>query len=206
MPSQLTFGVNDAGFVVLGLNDYNYSKNDVVMKLLREYKKVQFDNNFDTSVDWLPDGITDIHFGRNFNKRIENIPSTVKRIRIGTYNNVNIANFNQPLDYLPSGLEELTIKFCNYFNHPLDNLPPGLNNLYLTSHAFNYPINNLPNNLEYLTISHFDYNNTFSLPSSLKSITISEYKCNVENLNEPEYNGLRNLQNNHPNTEFIYKF
>ena len=34
MPSSLIFGMNDAGFVVLGLNNYDYSNNNTVMNLL----------------------------------------------------------------------------------------------------------------------------------------------------------------------------
>ena len=199
MPPSLIFGMNDAGFVVLGLNNYDYSNNNTVMNLLNTYKKVQFDNQFNSRISWLPEGITDINLGMNFDKPLENLPSTVKRINVG------YASFNQPLDYLPNGLEEFTINFGLLFNQSLDNLPPTLKKINIISTVFYYPINNLPSNLEYINISKFDYNNTISLPSQLKQIHILEYKSNVENLDKPEYNGLRQLKNNYPQVEFIFK-
>jgi len=204
MPSSLIFGLNDEGFIVLGLNDYDYSNNTTVMNLLNTYKKVQFDNQFNSGISWLPEGITDINLGMNFSKPLENLPSTVKRIKIAKYNEIGYSSFNQPLDNLPNGLEEFTIQFALVFNQSLDNLPPTLKKINIISSLFNYPINNLPDNLEYINISKFDYNNTISLPSQLKSIKIFEYKCHVENLDKLEYNSIRTLQNNYPHVEFIY--
>jgi len=205
MQSSLIFGVNDADFVILGLNDYNYSNNTTVMNLLNTYKKVQFDNQFNSGISWLPEGITDINLGMNFSKPLENLPSTVKRIKIAKYNEIGYSSFNQPLDNLPNGLEEFTLHFGLLFNQSLDNLPPTLKKINIISSLFNYPINNLPDNLEYINISKFDYNNTISLPSQLKHIHILEYKCNVENLDKLEYTGLRQLKNNYPQVEFIFK-
>lgn len=205
MPSSLIFGLNDADFVILGINDYDYSNNTTVMNLLNTYKKVQFDNQFNSEISWLPEGITDINLGMNFNKPLENLPSTVKRIKIAKYNEIGYSSFNQPLDNLPNGLEEFKIHFGLLFNQSLDNLPPTLKKINIVSTVFDYPINNLPSNLEYIKLCKFDYNNTISLPSQLKQIHILEYKSNVENLDKPEYNGLRELKNNYPHVEFIYK-
>lgn len=203
--SDLVFGVNDNGFVVLGKNDYDYFNDTTVMNLLKNYKKVQFDNSYNSNIDWLPEGITDVNLGMNFNQPLDNLPHTVKRIRNSKYNNVGLCGFNQSLDFLPIGLEELIIEFSIVFNHPINNLPPGLKKLHLYSQEFNNTLNNLPDSLEYIYIRTFDYNNTQKLPSQLKTIKIVEYRRNVEDLTNMEYQGLRTLQNNYPNVEFIYK-
>ena len=206
MPSpSLIFGVNDLGFVVLDLNNYDYSNDNIVMNLLREYKKVQFADRFNSRIDWLPEGITEIGLGMNFNQPLENLPSTTKKITIAKYSDIGQSIFNQPLEYLPEGLEEFYIKFGIAFNQPLHNLPSSLKKLYIFSQAFTNNINHLPDGLEYLYIRSFDYNNTFTLPANLKTIEICEYKCSVESLNNLEYNGLRQLQNKYPEVQFIYK-
>lgn len=201
---QLIFGVNETGFVVLDMNNYDYCKDSTVMNLLMEYKKVQFADTFNSRIDWLPEGITDIGLGMNFNQPLENLPSTVKRIIIGKYNDVGLSLFNQSLDYLPFGLEELYIKFGSKFNKPLNNLPHSLKILHLYSH-FTYSINNFPDSLEYLNIRNFDYNLTFTLPTNLKTIAICEYDTNVKNKDNLEYEGLRELQKNYPQVQFIFK-
>lgn len=210
---ELIFGLNELGFVVLGMNDYNYSNDNTVIELLKQYKKVVFDNQFNSNIDWLPEGITDLHLGMHFNQPFNNLPSTIKRISIKKNNDVGYTNFNQPLDYLPPGLEELVISFNKEFNHPLNNLPPGLKKLLLIGYNYRQPINNLPDSLEEINIKQFDYENTHKLPANLKFIKISENRNNIINeansLNNPVNNSfpLRNLitlQNNHLSVKFIY--
>ena len=204
MPSSvLVFGVNDNDFVVLGKNNYNYTCNVNVMNLLKEYKKVQFENQYNSTLDWLPEGITDINLGMQFNQPLENLPSTIKRITI-VNNNGGYVYFNQPLEYLPNGLEEFSITFGKTFNQQLDNLPTSLKYLQIYSLEFIQNLNNLSDSIETIRIRTFDYNNTYKLPSNLKSIHIYEHKSNVDDLNKLEYTNLRALQNNHPNIEFIY--
>jgi hypothetical protein len=203
MPVELIFGVNDNNFVVLGKNNYNYNNNDSVIKLLKEYKKVQFDNNFNSNIDWLPNGITDISLGMAFNQPLENLPFTTKRIKIRNYN-IGYVYFNQPIDNLPNSLEEFTIEHGIKFNQQLDNLPTNLKYLHITSLELMQSINNLPNSLEQICFLKFNYENTYKLPLNLQKISIYEYKCHIDDLNKLEYTGLRELQNNFPNIEFIY--
>lgn len=210
---ELIFGLNEFGFVVLGMNDYNYSNDNTVIELLKQYKKVVFDNQFNSNIDWLPEGITDLHLGMHFNQPFNNLPSTIKRISIKKNNDVGYTNFNQPLDYLPPGVEELVISFNKEFNHPLNNLPPGLKKLLLIGYNYRQPINNLPDSLEEINIKQFDYENTHKLPANLKFIKISENRNNIINeansVNNPVKNSLPlqnliTLQNNHPSVKFIY--
>jgi hypothetical protein len=138
MPVELLFGVNESGFVVLSKNNYDYSENTMVINLLREYKKVQFENKFNSRIDWLPEGITDLHLGTEFNQPIDNLPHTIKRICIMPYNNIDYTKFNQTIDNLPVGLEELSIVLNKSFDKPLDNLPSGLKKICLHMILFYY--------------------------------------------------------------------
>jgi hypothetical protein len=212
---ELIFGLNELGFVILGMNDYNYSNDNTVIELLKQYKKVVFDNQFNSNIDWLPEGITDLHLGMHFNQPFNNLPSTIKRICIKKNNDVGYTYFNQPLDYLPPGLEELLISFNKEFNYPLNNLPPGIKKLFLIGYNYKQPINNLPDSLEEINIKQFDYENTHKLPVNLKIIKISENRNNIINeansvnnhlpLNNPKpLQNLITLQNNHPSVKFIY--
>lgn len=201
---KLLYGVNEKDFVILTKNDYDYSKNNNVMKLLNEYKKVLFDDNFNSRIDWLPEGITDIYLGSDFNQPLENLPSTVKSIKIRNYNEKGSPynKFNQLLDYLPIGLETLYIWFNEEFNYPLDNLPPGLKYFVLFSNKFTQPLNNLPDSIEIIQISTFNYTNTKKLPANLKSINITEpYNSNYC----MKYNILEDLEKKYPNAKFTYR-
>lgn len=208
--SNLIFGLNDRGFVILGMNNYNYSNDNMVIELLKQYKKVIFDNNFNSRIDWMPEGITDLQLGMNFNQPLNNLPSTIKRIVIRKNNDVGYTKFNQPIDYLPPGLEELYIHFNQEFNHPLYNLPTGLKKLFLNAFTYKQPINNLSDSIEEITIKQFDYENTYKLPANLKIIKISETKSHMENeniLNLDSFQSLRHLkrlQNTYQNVKFIY--
>jgi hypothetical protein len=211
--SNLVFGLNENGFVILGMNNYEYGNDNMVIELLKHYKKVIFDNNFNSRIDWLPEGITDLQLGMNFNQPLENLPSTIKRITIRKINDVGYTKFNQQLDYLPPGLEEIYIHFNQEFNYPLNNLPIGLKKLFLIGYNYKQPINNLPNSLEEITIKQFDYENTHKLPRNLKLINISIKKSIIlEQVNQVNqvytvsnsFTNLITLQNNFPNVKFCY--
>jgi hypothetical protein len=202
MSEKLLFGVNNAGFVILGTNDYEYSNDNMVLELLNKYKKVIFDNSFNSAIDWLPEGITDIYLGIHFNQPLANLPSTTKTIKI-TYDEHNYNTFNQPLDYLPPGLERLEIWFNSKYNYPLNNLPIGLKKFILFANNFTHSINNLPDSIETIQISTFDYVNTLKLPSNLKSINIIETCKNNKVWNK--YHLLTNLEKKYPNAKFTYR-
>lgn len=171
--NKLIYGVNLKGFVVLGLSDYNYAADETVMSLIRNLKKVQIDDFFDAELSFLPDGITDLNIGANFNKSLDNLPSTLKHLRINKYSEVGYNIFNQPLDYLPHGLETLFIGFNNVFNQTLDNLPSTLKKLSIHNYIFIDDINNLPDSIEELKIFIFVYDKTYKLPKNLKKMYIN---------------------------------
>ena len=63
---------------------------------------------------------------------------------IGHYSKIKLGwNFNQPLDFLPQGLKELTIINPNY-SHDLLNLPQGLKKIKI-SQNYKGQIVQLPN-------------------------------------------------------------
>lgn len=205
-PIDLIFGINSDYYVVLDKNNYDYRNDKLVMKLLKQYKKIQFGNNYNSTVDWIPHGITDINFGLQFNKPLENLPLTIKNITFQQYGSIGYILFNQPLDYLPYGLETLTMKFGLDFNYPLNNLPQTLKMLSICCGKFYQPLNNLPQTLEVLYMRNFDYNNTYYLPQNLKVFEICEYECNINDTNDFKTLGIRNLRKNYPNVKFNFKY
>ncbi len=62
-------------------------------------------------------------------------------------------DFNEPLDNLPEGIEEIHFANLSIFNHRLDNLPQSLKLLKLGS-SYNQPLDFLPAGLETLIISY----------------------------------------------------
>lgn len=209
--AQLVFGVNELGFVVLGMNDYDYCNDNTVITLLKQYKKVIFDDNFNSNIDWLPEGIIEVHLGKNFNQLLNNLPSTVKIIIIKQINGIGYTKFNQKIDNLPQDLEELYLYFNKEFNHTLTNLPIKLKKFLLHGYNYKETLNSIPNSLEEIIIKQFDYKNTYELPLNLKIITISEKQTYIENLNgntdnniENTYQHLKRLENKYPNIKFNY--
>lgn len=98
-------------------------------------------------------------------------------------------NFNAPLDFLPDGVEELTLG--TNFNQPLANLPSSIKKIvfegdgyYNSSTKFSQPLDYLPFGLEELRIC-IDGKNTVigsGLPASLKKLEILGYYGNIENI------------------------
>lgn len=198
---ELIYGLDSNNFVVLGSNTYEY-KNDIrIIEMIKTYKKVAFDDDFNSSVDFLPDGVEEIILGAIFNKPIENLPQTLKKLVIKKYNGIGQALFNQSLEHLPSGLETLELDYCNFYGHTngsycsntilnsLNNLPPNLKNLKLQTNNRNLNINNIPDTVENLYLKEFNY--IIKLPKNLK---IFDVYCNdtdklnyIQNNIKPEY-------------------
>ena len=200
--NEMIYGLNDLQFVVLEHNTYKYSTDTKIISLLKDYAKVQFDNRYNSNIDWLPEGITDLHIGTMFNKPLDNLPSTIKSIIIQKYNDIGYTMFNNSLDNLPPSLECLKIYYNTKFNLPLYNLPKNLKYLHLQCLQYTHPINNLPDSLEYISIKCFDYNNTHILPKNLKIFKL--LVCENEFINNVVYDNFKILQQQHPHISFIY--
>lgn len=199
MPSEfenIYYAVNKNGYILLDDNDYDYSQDTLVIELIKKYKKVVLGDSINKSMDFLPDGVTHLQLGRRFNKPIMNLPRTLTHLIIAA-NDIAYCEFNQSLDYLPEGLEYLTIRLNQVFKMPINNLPSGLKHLHLICKIFYHPINNLPDGLESLVITCFDYYNTHHLPNTLKKINITD------KLIEDEVKVLnKNLIDIYPNIQF----
>jgi hypothetical protein len=193
---NLVYGFTIDGYVILGCNDYNYINDEIIIGLLKHYKKVQFIDTFNSPINFLPEGIEEIHIGRFFNKPINNLPSTLKKLIICSYE-LNYSKFNESLDNLPNGLECLVLKLIENYNHTLDNLPSNLKELHLVIKNFNQPLNNLPEGLEKLIVSKFNFYGTYSLPSTLKEVNIT-YKIIPEETEIIQ----QNLISKYPNIKF----
>lgn len=112
--------------------------------------------------------------------------------------NILEINTNFPIDYTKfTNLKSITIS-DEYFNQPLNNLPSGLEELYIDSIAFNHPLDNLPITLkilkfaQYRTVYYYDgyqYNLDY-LPFSLEKLYLpqitgvsgEEYGVTIDNL------------------------
>ena len=199
MPSEfenIYYGVSKNGYVLINDNNYDYSQDTMVIELIKKYKKLVIGDSINHSIDFLPDGVTHLQLGLRFNKPIMNLPRTLTHLIIAA-NEIAYSDFNQSLDYLPEGLECLTISLNQVFKMPINNLPASLKHLYLNCKLFHHPINNLPNGLESLVIGYFDYENTHHLPTTLKKVNITckltEYDLDIIN---------KNLVNIYPNINF----
>ena len=177
--NNLHYGINMNKWLLLDSDIHNFSEDDDILNLMKQYKKVAFGDKFNDNIDYLPEGITHLHLGRKFDKPLNNLPLSLKCLLIEA-NKLNWCDFSQSLDFLPSGLEFLSIKLSNKFNYPIDLLPSSLKYLYLGCKGFKHPINNLPCNLEELSIVNFDIKNTHDLPLKLKEFNITEKLNNIE--------------------------
>jgi hypothetical protein len=168
--SSLRYGTQS---VVLTDSRYNYANDEIIINLIKKYGIVRFMNDYVAEINWLPQGTTHITLGVQFNQLLENIPTSVKSITIG--NSFYQSYFNQPLDTLNSGIEQLNISSRTFNQSPV-NLPPTLRNVVMVSPVFNYPLNLFPDSVETLELSNFDIANTTKLPQNLKSINLKQSK------------------------------
>jgi len=82
--------------------------------------------------------------------------------------NINLINFNEPIDNLANGVEILHIG--KKLNQSLNNLPNSIKILYLGD-KFKQSLNNLPNSIETIHLNDDLFNNNLNnLPLHLKNI------------------------------------
>jgi hypothetical protein len=110
-------------------------------------------------IDNLPNGITHLNITNQFfNKPLDNLPHSLIYLRIGGSKIIFAeSGFNQPLNFLPSGLKILILEALENYTHPLDNLPPNLEYLYIVNREYNHPLNNLPPNLKVMYKLNYSY-------------------------------------------------
>ena len=93
---------NGTRYVELLDPEYEYSNDEIIINLIKNYGIVRFMNDYVAEINWLPQGTTHITLGLQFNQLLENIPASVKSITIG--NSFYQSYFNQPLYTLNSGV------------------------------------------------------------------------------------------------------
>jgi len=117
-----------------------------------------FGNSFNQSIDKLPNSITHLTFGVCFNKSVDNLPNSITHLTFGEF-------FNKSVDHLPNSITHLTFDIC--FIKSVNNLPSSITHLTFGD-FFDNPVDNLPKSLEYLTFGH-DFNHPVdNLPKSIK--------------------------------------
>lgn len=82
-------------------------------------------NYINHTVNNLPKNIKYLILLNNFNNSVDNLPNTLTYIHFGYY-------FNQPINYLPNSLVNLTLDSI-YFNNCIDYLPHSIINLNICS-------------------------------------------------------------------------
>jgi hypothetical protein len=180
--------------------DFNSSIDDKIVGNMIKYKikKLHFGENFNQSLNTLPEGIEEIlirnievdpeydyyyHHQEAFNQSLDHLPSTIKKITI-------YGKFNQNIDNLPIGLE--TLELLGDFNQLIDNLPPGLITLYLGVN-FTKSLNHIPDSIENLIVKNpfISYDSVrcssfiedlVKLPKSIKYLEIEWYSPYIDTI------------------------
>ncbi len=119
--------------------------NDEIIRRLKNVKRIDFGVNFNCPIMNLPNSVESIMFhGGSFNYSIDNLPNNLKVLFL-------CSRYNQPLDYLPHGLEILMFQCGSIYSHRLDNLPASLKVLEIPI-IYNHEIDCLPDSIEDLRI------------------------------------------------------
>lgn len=143
-------------------------------------------NNFNTSMDNLPNKLYILEINNKFNNKIDNLPTNLKILSLGnsftkninkipliTELNLNILKPNNKFYFLPKSLKSITSIYINYL---INNLPKETKNIKLLINS-NTLINNLPNKLEILQI------NTTRNLNNLPNIKIMLYSLKGRKIN-----------------------
>lgn len=103
-----------------------------------------FGNNFNNSVNYLPDSIEYLYFGTSFNKSVDNLPNSLIFISFGF-------NFNCSVNNLPNNLKH--IEFGVSFNCTLDNLKFGIETIKFKYGWCGKHIEKLPSSIKKIYIN-----------------------------------------------------
>lgn len=122
-------------------------------------------DDYNGSVDNLPEGIEHIVFGKEFNQPVDNLPKTVTHLYFGR-------NFNQSVDKLPENLIFLHLGYD--FDRCIDNFPKGLKYLSIFD-RFNKQIKTFPESIIYLSLGP-RYHQSITLPKSLQCFRFDNAK------------------------------
>lgn len=211
MKMKIIYGIDEMDSIILGSNTYDYSRDETIMNLIKEKKKVRLTNEIDRPLDFLPYGIEELSIGSAFNYPIDNLPASLKYLEISKFGDMGYCCFNQKLDYLPVGLEELRLYYCNNgaYEQCIDNLPSNLKILFIHNHKYFSAtsscqiLGNLPESIEVLQLHNYDFDyNLQVLPSKLKNFEAG-FRYNDSNDLQAKRRLLHTFMNKHyPHVKF----
>lgn len=179
--------------VSTSLGVVSYTKNEEISRedvlYLQLARKIMFCDNFNKSIDDLPDNIIDIKLGKSFQQKITKFPK----------NTINLS-INFSYEYIESDFIKdsnienivITISDRQQIEHNMTNkriiLPDSLKK-YVENYGNDITslnINNLPKSIESTTINESIKNKKicWNLPNKLKNIAHKSY-CNIDNFNRP---------------------
>lgn len=117
-----------------------------------------------TRIDNLPSNkIRCLWLIENFNQSIDNLPLGIEELYLGD-------KFNQSIDLIPISVKILSLGI--EFNQPLYNLPPGLKTLELNSQQFSYSLSNLPASCKTVILYESFDRHINDLPDTVETIII----------------------------------
>ncbi len=124
-----------------------------------------FGDDFNQSVDNLPNGIIHLTFGRDFDKPVDKLPNSITHLTFGYW-------FNQSVDHLPNSITHLT--FGDWFNQLVDKLPDSITHLTFGS-RFNQSVDNLPKSITHLIFGRIFNQLVDNIPNSITHLIFGFY-------------------------------
>ena len=109
--------INSNGLQIESL--YYNSNNPLPVGLPKSLKNINFCDEFNDSIDSLPDLITSIQLGKYFNNTINKLPKTLIAIKFGD-------NFNRILSHIKFSSTLKYITFGKNYSQPVSELPDSL--------------------------------------------------------------------------------
>jgi len=152
-------------------DSFNEELNYNILALISGCSHVYFGDEFDKSIDKLPDSVKFIQFGINFNTQVNKWPKNLETLRFDAWDYManGFCKFNHKLINLPN-IKQL--KLGTFYKHSINDLPDSIELLFLErSSHLRHPINKLPKNL---TTYHFGRNTELGpnlvIPNNIKFI------------------------------------
>lgn len=183
------------------------------LKILNNIKSLKL-YDFEKSIEnLLNEGLEELYFQDNFNQPLNDgeksfLPSTLKKLSIKS-SMYNTSRFNQNLDFLPDGLEELELDLAENYSFDINTLPHTLKVLKIVKHGYinqkvftikelppniinlkldmdvEYCIPKIPNSCKNLTCNLSTKYGPFELPTSIEHLEL--YKVFHSNVVDDEY-------------------
>jgi len=83
---------------ILIIKNLNSPLTDELINVIKKHKSIKFvGENFNFTLDNLPEGLESLKLNYGFNQPINNLPKSLKNLECGV-------SFNQPIDNLPENL------------------------------------------------------------------------------------------------------